>query len=278
MGYVAGKLANAHGGGVSVQTSGANALTAVRARQELGLMPLAEGTSSGQADTVRVALGVDVLGLLGWSGPPLAVAAAAVPNQTTESAELILPIALPCEVGGTFLQAGTRPVRSAPLLAPPAGVPTPVQLLRALAEAAGVRVASWSGRQPSLDRVALAEPAEVAGRPTNCRMITTGRQATHDDGGGLTAWASWQGQVQPLAELRVSPADAGELGLADLDEVNVETDSHCTRARIRIVTQLSPGTLTVSAGFPEARKLVPYATDAEQDVLVSDPAPVRVDK
>lgn len=131
LGYLAGKLASAHGGGVSVQTAGAGTLAAVRAQKQLGLTCLARAVAPTEGAGVQVALGVDVLGLLGWSGPSVPVAAAAVPNETTKSAELILPVALPCEVGGTFLHAGMRSVKVAPLLAPPAGVPTPVELFRA---------------------------------------------------------------------------------------------------------------------------------------------------
>ena len=154
LGYVAGKLANDHRGGVAVQTTGANALAAVRARQQLGLLSPAEAMTPSQAGSVRVALGVDVLGVLGWEGPPVAVAAAAMPNRTTESAELTLPLALPCEMGGTALQAGTRPVKFSALLPPPAGVPTPAELLRKLAAAAGVDLGPRTSKVPTLERLA----------------------------------------------------------------------------------------------------------------------------
>lgn len=276
LGYLAGKLASAHGGGVSVQTAGAGALAAVRAQKQLGLICLARAVAPTEGACVQVALGVDVLGLLGWSGPSVPVAAAAVPNETTKSAELILPVALPCETGGTFLHAGTRSVKVAPLLAPPAGVPTPVELFRALAVAAGVKVARWSGKLPALDRLAPGVPPEVARPSANGRMVVAATQPTRDAGGVLAGRATWQSQVQLLPELRVSPADANELGLADLSEVKVETEAHAAVARLRVVDRLAAGTVAVSAGFPEARKLVPYTVDAERDTIVSHPAPVRV--
>ena len=278
LGYVAGKLASSHGGGVAVQTAGANALAAVRLANRLKLLSLAQAVATTQG--VRVALGVDLLGLLGWSGPAVAVAAAAVANETTKSAELILPTALACEMGGTFLQAGTRSVKTAPLLAPPAGVPTPTELLGALAAAAGVKVSAWSGKLPSLERLALGEPADVAAASasTNGRRIVAATRADRDTGGALAGKATWQSQVQSLPELRVARAEARELGLADLAEVTVETDSHAAAARVRVVDRLAAGTLAISAGYPEARKLVPYVVDAEQDGLASHPAPARVSR
>ncbi len=278
IGYLAGKLANAHGGGVSVQTVGANALAAVRARKQLALGSLAEAATPGRGEAVRVALGVDMLGLLGWAGPAVAVAAAAVANPTTNSAEIILPLALPCESGGTFLQAGTRRVSTAPLLSPPAGVPTPAELLAKLAAAAGVKTGPWSGKLPSLDRLTVEAPAEVAAGSTTGRSLVAASQALLDAGGALMGQASWQRQVRPLPELRMSPADAGALGVADLAEVTVETESHSTAAKVRLVDWMAAGTMAISAGFYEARELLPYTIDAERDMVVSRPAAVQVSK
>jgi len=275
LGYQAGKLANAHGGGVAVQTAGANALGALRLSRQMGLMSLAEAMRPAGGAELRVALGVDVLGLLGWSGPAIPIAAAALPNATTAGAEIILPTALPCELDGTVLQAGTRRVGCAALLAPPAGVPTPAELLRSLASAAGVSPPERSGRVPSLDRLNVAEPPEVSAAAPSGLALVGSRDAAHHAEGSLTGQASWQ-QLRPLPELRICPADAKELGVGDLERVEVQTESHRAAAQVRVLPRLARGTVSISEGFPEVRRLMPYLIDAERNVVVSHPAPVQV--
>ena len=276
VGFLAGRLANAQGGGVAVQTAGANALAALRLRVSLGMVSLAEAMTPAAGDEVRVAIGVDVLGLLGWAGPPVAIAAAAAPNQTTATAELILPTALPCEMGGTFIQAGTKPVTSAALLAPPAGVPTPAELLGLLAAAAGVRVPQSDTKPAVPERLAAPEPPEVAAPAIDQSALVAAREALHHADGALTAQAGWQSQLQPVPELRVSPRDAEALGVGDLADVEVETESYRTAARVRVVEYISPGTLAISEGDPRARRLLSYVIDADRDVLVSRPGVVAV--
>jgi len=276
VGFLAGRLASARGGGVAVQTVGANALAALRLRASLGMISLAEAMTPSGGDEARVAIGVDVLGLLGWAGPPVTIAAAAVPNQTTASAELVLPVALPCEMGGTFIQAGTRPVTSAALLAPPAGVPTPAELLRMLAAAAGVRAGQADTKPVVPQRLAGPEPPEVAAPAIDGSALVAAREAIHHADGALTAQAGWQGQLQPVPELRVSRQDAEALGVGDLAEVEVETESHRTTAKVRVVEYISPGTLAISEGHPQARRLLSYVIDADRDALVSRPGAAAV--
>ncbi len=276
VGFQAGKLAIAARGGVSVQTVGANALAALRAAKGLSLTSLAEAMTPAEGVGLRVVLGVDVLGMLGWSGPAAAVAAAAVGNQTTASAELILPLALPCEVGGTFLQAGTREVKVSALLPPPAGVPSPAELLRQLALAAGIRLPVFSGKPPTLDRLPVAEPPDAAEVPGDGRVLVAARESIHHGEGALTGQGSWQGQLRPLPELRISPADAAELGVADLAEVQVATDAGRATMRARVAEGVAAGTLAASEGYAQTRRLLPYAIESERDVLVSRPAPAKV--
>ncbi|GAF79592.1 unnamed protein product, partial [marine sediment metagenome] len=254
LGYLAGKMANDRHGAVSVQTIGANALATVRARGQLGLISLAEAMTPSEGPSVRVALGVDVLGILGWEGPSIPVAAAALPNRTTASADVILPLALPCELAGTFGQAGTRVVAVAALLPPPAGVPTPAELLGELAAAAGADVPAWTGKVPALDRLSVGAPARGADESVTGRAIVGARDPVHHSCGELTGSGSWQRQLRPLPELRLAPPDARELGVGDLDEVEVETESHRTRMRVRVAGAMTPGTLAFSAGHAEARR------------------------
>ena len=284
VGKQACELAKSHGGGVSTQTIGANALAAVRVSEHLGLVSLAKALRSMAVPAMKndtgeapvVPIGVDISGMLGWAEIDVPVAAAALSSRTTASAEVVLPVALTCEVGGTYLQAGTRMVQVSALMAPPAGVPTASELLRALAQAAGVDVPPFSGKLPPTDRINPSAPTEADTSPPDGMALVAARQAARHGEGSLTAHAGWQSQAMPLPEIRISQADAAELGLADLAEVEVETESHKTIARLRVVKYVGPGTLAISESFPEARRLIPYVIDAERDAVFSNPAAVAV--
>ena len=276
VGFEAGKLASAHGGGVAVQTVGANALAALRAAKQLSLIPLAEAMTPGKGENLRLALGVDVLGTLGWTGPRPEIAAAALPNETTAAADLILPLALPCELGGTFVQAGTRAVGVSALIAPPAGVPSPAELLRQLAAAAGVKVPPYSGKVPALERIGAAEPADVAEDFGNGRLLVAAREPIHHGDGALTANGDWQRQLRPLGELRLSPADAAELGVADRAEVQVETDAGRATMLARVEANMPTGVMAASEACAAARRLMPYTIESRRGVLVSKPASAKV--
>ena len=273
LGFEAGQLAAKQGGGVCVQTVGANALAVLRMRKLLGLVSLAEAMTPS-AGGVRVALGLDVLGMLGWDGPALVVAAAAVPNATTAQAELVLPVALPCECAGTFLRVGKQVTTSVPLIAPPAGVPSPAELLRALAVAAGVAVPPAANRVPGLDRLTVPEPAEPKFTATG--GLVAYRQALQHAEGSLTNRARWQTAVRPMPELRISPADAAQAGVADLDVAEVQTATGRSRVLVRVTPRLAAGTMAISEGFVAARRLAPHVVEADRDALVSAPAAATV--
>ncbi len=274
VGYHAGELAKSHGGGVSAQTVGANALAAVRLNKHLGLLSPAKALK--QDNGTLVALGVDILGMMGWADVDVQVAAAALPNRTTESAQVVLPVALACEISGTYLQAGTKTVQTSALMLPPAGVPTVSELLRALAQAAGANVPPLGGDLPTTDRVNVPAPDITETKVPDGRVLIAARQAARHGEGSLTAYAEWQKQSSPLPEIRISQADAADLGLRDLAQIEVETESYKTIARLRIVKYISPGTLAISESYPEARRLMPYVIDAERDAIISNPTAVSV--
>jgi anaerobic selenocysteine-containing dehydrogenase len=100
----------------------------------------------------------------------------------------------------------------------------------------------------------------------------------HQGEGSLTGQAAWQRQLRPLPELRVSPADAEELGLEDLADVQVETESGGVRAFVRVSGNVAPGTLSISEGYAAARQLMPCVIESEQDAVVSNPAAVTAVK
>jgi hypothetical protein len=283
-GYQAGELAKSHGGGVSAQTIGANALAAVRLNKNLGLLSLAKALRSmavpamknDTGETPVVPIGVDILGMMGWADVDVPVAAAALPNCTTESAQVVLPVALACEMSGTYLQAGAKTVKTSALLPPPAGVPTISELLRALAEAAGADVPPLSGDLPTTDRITGPTPDATETKIPDGMVLVAARHAARHGEGSLTAYAEWQKQSSPLPEIRISQADAADLCLRDMAQVEAETELHKTIARLRVVKYINPGTLAISESYPEVRRLMPYVIDAERDAIISNPTAVAV--
>ena len=273
IGLAAGTLAKALGGGVAVQTAGANALAAVRLAAELGTTSLAKALSDESA--VRVAIGCDVLGMLGRSDIKIFAAAAPLSNCTTESAEVILPLAMPGEYGGTYLLTGARQVQVAPLMSPPAGVPTPAQLVEALASAAGA--ARTQPGAPKLARVSVqVPPLAPAQNGSPGTKLLLERQATHAGSGAITAHGSWQAGVGPLPELRICPRDAREAQIKNLAVVTVRAGGQSVRAAARLAPELASGTVVLPEGSAPARALIGGKIDPANDFIVAEPVSVDV--
>ena len=268
IGCLAGELATARGGAAAVQTSGANALAAVRLAGTVRTVSLAEALAAD--NTVRVAVGCDLLGLLGRDDLDILAAAAALPNATTATADVVLPIALPGEYGGTYLFDGTGPVRLAALTAAPAGVPTPAELVAELARAAGIAEPAAAAR-PLPERLNVERPAAVGEVPAPAGpVLLFAREAANAGSGELTAHASWQSARQPLPALRLSPDDAKALGVLNLAAVTVRCGAGSVRARARVAPELAPGTLVLPEGVAQMRALVPSRADADQKRMVTD--------
>jgi len=245
----------------------------VRLRAELGTIGLAEAVSPGQV--ARVVVGCDLLGMLGWPRKEVLAAAAALPNRTSQAAQIVLPLAMPGELSGTYLLDGARREQVAAVLPAPKGVPTPEQVIAELARRAGVaepRVAP-----AALKRVAEAgpQPAGVPADPPSPAMLL-GRDAARGGRDELMAHASWQQAVQPLPELRLSAADAQAMKLKNLQPVTLAVGGKSLKARVRLSPELAGGTMVLSEGFAASRELIPYALDSRSGELVAAPAAASV--
>ena len=273
IGYAASELAKSLGGGIAPQTSGANALAAVRMAGEGKTVSLAGALA--ERDDAKVAIGCDVLGMLGLDDLTVLAAAAALPNRTTAAAGVVLPAAMPGEYGGTYLMDGQRPVEVAALLDPPAGVQTPGDLVVSLARAAGA--AEQTPRTEVPARLSgEAPPPAPAGEPPAAPALLLGRQAAHFGCGTLTGHASWQADLQALPPLRISADDAREMQLPNLSVVTVSVNGASLKARIRIAPELPPGAVVLPEGLPEARALTPAKLDVENDAVLAEPQAVQV--
>ena len=299
IGYLAGRIAHALAGGVAPQTVGANALAAVRLAPRLGTISLATalatepGGGAGSKPAVAIAIGCDILGMLGWggTGPPageaglkpevtILAAAASLPNRTTGAAELLLPVTMAGELAGTFLLDGARPMAVSALLAGPAGVLSPADLVGALAHEAGVRPPQDQAEANPAERLDPGAPGPAAAAPHEGQAapaLLLQRDATHAGCGALTAHASWQLATQQPPEARVSPEYARKLNLADLAPVNVSANGQSLPARLRIAPELTGEIVTLSEGHHQARALSPSRIDSENDAVTSAPAAVQLD-
>ncbi len=273
IGLLAGRLAKAKGGAVAVQTAGANALAAVRLAAALGTVPLAQALAAGPG--MRVAIGCDVLGMLGWTEQGrMQAAAAALPNRTVELAEVALPLALAEETGGTVLGDGAQQFKTAALLAPPAGVLTAAGLVEAMARRAGVTARASLPQIDISSRITASEhPAVLAGRDPDAPVLLLGRQAAHAGCGALTGFGAWQAAAHGEPDLDLAGEDAQRMGLKNRQVVSVRAGKRSVRARLRVASDLAPGVAVLSEGFAQSRALMPARID-EAGALT----PVRVSK
>jgi len=275
IGYLAARLAGARGGGVAPQTNGANILAALRLGKALEALSLGEAL---RRDGVFIAVGCDLLGMLGRRDLEVLAAAAALPNATTEAAEFILPTALPCELAGTVLFGGEQLCEVAPLLPPPAGLASPAEVVAALARQAGATRAEVSFSQDMLQRVADPAPEPIgADADPAPRSLILARNPIHCGCGWPTRHGSWQAAIQELPEFRLSAAEASALGVRNLQTVSVTVGDCSAKAKVRLAPELSGRTLVLSDGFAEARKLIPCVLDPAGAALVTRPVVANVE-
>jgi anaerobic selenocysteine-containing dehydrogenase len=268
-------LAKARGGGVAPQTATGNALAAVRMAARLKTISLADAMAAEQA--VLVAIGCDLLGMLGWPEREVFAAAAALPNVTTDRAQVVLPVAMAGELSGTYLLDGQRPVEVTALVSPPAGVPTPAELVGALASAAGVRPSDGPFDPESLGRLDVGvPPAAGAAADAPVPALLFSRQAMHAGCGALTAHGSWQSIVQELPELQLSADQARSIGVGNMDEVTVRSGPTSCRARVRVAPDLVAGVIVLPEGTRDARALSPCSDEGAPGMLVAKPVSVEV--
>jgi len=274
VGYLASQLAAAMGGQIACETAGANALAALRYGAKQGTVGLAEALADRAAAWVVV--GCDLLGMLGWTGVPILAAAAAMPNETTNAAGFVLPVALPAEMAGTFLLSGLREAAVEAVLPPPAGVPTPGELIEKLALAAGAGVPVEPDEPAPFERLACDPPAAVACADPDGLVLLFGRQAAQAGCGALTGHGAWQQAVAPLPELRLSEADAEAMGVAPLAAVGVSANGTSVRAVAHVSRQTPRGVAVLPEGSAACRRLAACEIDESAGQVLARPAVVEI--
>ena len=276
IGYLAGRLAQTLGGGLAPQTAGANAPMAVRLEVQGDAIPLAQALAA-EGD-VKVAIGCDVVGMLGRNDIPVFAAAAALANTTTDVARIVLPSAMPGEYGGRYVFDCRELAEVAPLMPPPAGVPTPGDLVAALAQAAGVPVPALKpGDAPTNSAAAEPPPAAAMNADRPAPALLFAREASRHGCGELSSRASWQAAALPLVRLRVSPADAEALQLKDLAVVTVRSGGAVVSAQVRVSPELPPGRFVLPEACARTRALAPSRFESDQGTIVTEPPSIEVD-
>jgi anaerobic selenocysteine-containing dehydrogenase len=279
IGYLAGRLAGALGGGVACQTTGANALAAVRLGPRLAAISLADALARQGAAWVTV--GSDLLGMLGIRGREILAAGAAFASRSTEAAEFVMPAALAMEVGGTHILGGERQVCLDAVLPPPAGVLEPADVIGSIARAGGVEAPGPTTAVGTLSRLAAAAPSIPAGCAAAAAaaspVLMLGRQAADAGCGELTAHASWQSAVGSPPSVRLAAADARRIGVKDLDMVEVRTGELSVRARVRIDHALDAGAVVLPEALCEARAMCPLQVSPATEAVVASPGTVNIE-
>ena len=78
------------------------------------------------------------------------------------------------------------------------------------------------------------------GDPAYPYVITTYRLTEHHTAGGMSRWLPWLAELQPQGFVEISPALAGEKGVANGDWVVVSTPRGAAEARALVTERLQP--------------------------------------
>ncbi len=216
-----------------------------------------------------------MLGMLGRMDGKIFAAACALANTTTEAAEIVLPLAMPGELAGTYLLEGDRALEVSPLLGPPAGVLSPAGVMESLATAAGVSrpkipAAKAATHRLKPDKPVTAPPFSSPAAP----VLLVGCQAIHAGCGSLTSHGSWQAAVQPLPVLALAAEDLREMNIENFSTVTVSVNGRSAQASVRISPELPPGTMVITDGYAAVRSLVPAEVGEDGTMIAQPPSAV----
>lgn len=284
---VACQWAKQRGGTATVLTGCANALGVSRFLAHRGVADWATGMSTGARAKP------DLLLVVGWdpssayprscwapSGRPagmVVVAAAFNPSQT-EWVDMILPLALPSEVAGTYLLADGQPRRITPMMPAPTGTLSVRELMDALAQALG-QGASISAEFTAAELTApsrapaVTVPAPPAQNGARGLPVVLTADAMQYFDGHATRRSRWARSLGLRPELRLSEHDAYALRVSDSDGVSIHNEHGSTEARVAVVTApesagacdantheagRTVGWGAISGGFAEVRQLADW--------------------
>jgi len=302
-----GKIASA---GLLPLTTYANAFGAVRIAHHLKAMPVAEllgALDEGHIKLLAVA-GLDPLRAL---GEPLIGSALDQVEQLvhltslltgfSRRADMILPLGLWFEVGGTLLAANGERLEIAVIQAPPQGARALRDILAQVTPALPGQ-AALPGLEPAdLEARVTADvgallrtiPAPLAAGEGECIVVATADASGFADG-AVTSKLAWPALVDAQAKVRIHasprsvggspPQTATDAGIQASDQGLVLDQNYCVRIRTHekelalpaeLTDDVPAGVAAVSLVFPETRAL--FHCHREAGAIRMVPARVSLD-
>ena len=282
-------LATARGARLWALPSCTNALAVPALKQELGLQDMADilqAIESGQVEALLV-VGLDPSSALPtatwqhWTASCRTVAwAGSLDCRFADSADVVIPLALPWEESGTVMDAQGILQAVPAWQDPPPGVLSAVELAAALAEEAGVPMPSL----PSLDSIgaaitgAVRVPQAAITEPSEGQAILVGAPEPHSYTGGLSlADGRWQLR-EASAERALCSAAAWPAGDATREGIIAigEGPGHAVAARTAERDGWQAPVVAMPDHWPALRNLLSWSVTAAG--LQAEPASVPIGK
>jgi NADH-quinone oxidoreductase subunit G len=238
----------------------ASAMLAAAATGELKALVVAGIEPSDFADAAAVRAGLEAAGFV--------VALENRLSEVTERADVVFPVALIEEHAGTFLNWEHRAGRVNTVIRQANAPMTDLRVLAALADALGkplgirtakdalaeiVELGTWDAPATTAKptrKVAARKPAKVAKATAGdvTAKLSTWRQLI--DGGRGQDGEEFMAATARDTVARVSPALAGQLGVADGDELSIDCNAGWYTLPVAITPGMAEGTVWVPTNSP----------------------------
>jgi anaerobic selenocysteine-containing dehydrogenase len=263
VGMLAGLIAAAKNGGVAACLTYGNAMGAWR-------LARAAGVARTEPAANVIALGADLVSVLSreecaatLDGVKMLAAAGAMPSPTLGAADVVLPMALNFEAGGTTV-TGSGEIITVDSLADAPGDALPArELLNRFAKALGSSSVERAVDVKALEKPPAGDAQHLADRgqpglssaPAGEFQAVTWSDAVHFHTGTLTAQCQWPLYMANGPVVLLNANDSGELGIRENDRVQLTSEKAQGEAKAQLVKGQTPGVVAVSGGFPAMRGL-----------------------
>lgn len=276
-----GQIAAAKAGGVTACLTYGNALGSYRLSAGAAAKPRKSGA-------VTIVLGTDVVSVLSrrlcttmLDGVKTLVAAARVPTPTVGAADVVLPLALNFEAGGTTVTGSGEVITVDAVADAPGEAVSAGELVRRLAKALGISGVERKvdvkalEKMPAVDAKAVVKrgqpemPAAAQGELT----AVTRSDAVHFHTGGLTSHCEWPRYLAPNPVASIGADLAAARGISGGDRVKLTSSEGEATAVAEVVKDQRAGVVGLCSGFAEIRGLFTWDETGR-----TGPVAVRVEK
>ena len=278
---LAGEIARVKGGKVFAALSAANALGAYRMARNLGAARMAQLYEDLVTGGIQALLCVGVDLVTAWprleptlSSRPLVVAATALPNRTSQIANITLPLALAVEEPSVAVENDGTRIEAGGGLAPPRGARSAEDLFRDLASRMGKPLSEIEVEEPLLAGPGAVRPEEIASAVAESSPVGVGQlvlvaesNALQAGDGSLSRWTRWSTLTAPAPTIRLSPQDAEALNASSGTTLSCQGIS----LQVEVSDRVPQGVAAVPSYFAETRKLFECQADSERGRLTIGP-------